>query len=75
MQTEAKTNWYEKYAEKVGVPVNHGEIADVVLEGLERNLTLYGARYCPCRVDRTRDTICPCREMRETKHCHCGLFA
>lgn len=36
--------------------------------------------YCPCKVDRTEDTKCMCKEFRdmisnkETGSCHCGLF-
>lgn len=32
--------------------------------------------YCPCKIERTEDTKCMCKEFRETKHgeCHCGLY-
>ena len=34
--------------------------------------------YCPCRIEKTPDTKCPCKEFRtETKvgeTCHCGLY-
>ena len=37
--------------------------------------------YCPCRIERTDDTLCMCREFREQLKdpsfeglCHCGLF-
>lgn len=30
--------------------------------------------YCPCRLNKTKDTICPCKEMIENNKCHCGLF-
>lgn len=32
--------------------------------------------YCPCRIDKTPDTKCPCREFREQENgeCHCGLY-
>ena len=33
--------------------------------------------YCPCRVQKTEDTKCMCKEFRETKetgYCHCGLY-
>ena len=64
--------WYDKYAKVAGVKVSKD--AKVVLEGLQRNKEKHGAKYCPCRLDRTPDTICPCKEMKETKHCHCNLF-
>ena len=32
--------------------------------------------YCPCRIVRTPDTQCMCKEFREQKigECHCGLY-
>lgn len=36
--------------------------------------------YCPCRIKRTPDTKCMCREFREAikdnkcGECHCGLY-
>lgn len=32
--------------------------------------------YCPCKIDKTDDTKCICKEFREQEsgECHCGLF-
>lgn len=36
--------------------------------------------YCPCRISRTEDTKCMCKEFREMIDngvigmCHCGLY-
>lgn len=32
--------------------------------------------YCPCRIDKTEDTKCICKEFREMEEgmCHCGLY-
>lgn len=33
--------------------------------------------YCPCRVEKTEDTKCMCKEFREMKNegeCHWGLY-
>ena len=32
--------------------------------------------YCPCKIEKTDDTKCMCKEFREQKNgeCHCGLF-
>ncbi len=37
--------------------------------------------YCPCRLDRTEDNLCICREFREQMkdpdfhgYCHCRLY-
>ena len=32
--------------------------------------------YCPCRLIRTEDTKCICKEFKEQEKgfCHCGLY-
>lgn len=30
--------------------------------------------YCPCLVLMNEDTKCPCKDFREDKKCHCGLY-
>lgn len=30
--------------------------------------------HCPCRFEKTEDTICPCKDFRETAECICGLY-
>lgn len=33
--------------------------------------------YCPCRLEKTPDTKCPCKEFREQTtegECHCGAY-
>jgi ferredoxin-thioredoxin reductase catalytic subunit len=33
--------------------------------------------YCPCRLERTPSTKCPCKEFREQTtegECHCGAY-
>lgn len=30
--------------------------------------------YCPCRLDKTPDTKCPCKDFREGGECICGLY-
>lgn len=32
--------------------------------------------YCPCRLEKTKDTKCMCKEFREQENgvCHCGLY-
>ena len=32
--------------------------------------------YCPCKIEKTPDTKCPCKEFRDQKkgECHCGLY-
>ena len=49
------------------------EMVRSIKEGLKRT-----GGYCPCRIEKTPDTKCPCKEFRtETKvgeTCHCGLY-
>jgi ferredoxin-thioredoxin reductase catalytic subunit len=68
-------SWYEKYAEAIGAQITDNPvIKDTVTEGLQNNLDELNARYCPCQIQKTKDTICPCKEFRTTGHCHCRLF-
>lgn len=33
--------------------------------------------YCPCRLEKTPDTKCMCKEFRDAPwpgECHCGLY-
>ena len=32
--------------------------------------------YCPCKIQKTPDTKCMCKEFREQEEgeCHCGLY-
>lgn len=53
-----------------------GETVRIVREGLKAK-----GGYCPCRVERTEDTKCMCREFREQiadpdfeGYCHCMLY-
>lgn len=52
------------------------EIVDTVKAGLERT-----GGYCPCRIERTDDTKCMCKEFRDQikdpefeGFCHCMLY-
>lgn len=32
--------------------------------------------YCPCKIEKTEDTKCMCKEFleQESGECHCGLY-
>lgn len=30
--------------------------------------------HCPCIKEFSNDTICPCKEFREKRICHCSLY-
>ena len=44
------------------------------IEGLRRNFKKYGAAYCPCKIERIEENICPCKEHLTTGKCICGLY-
>ncbi|MBQ0011767.1 MAG: ferredoxin thioredoxin reductase catalytic beta chain [Clostridiales bacterium] len=51
-------------------------MVNTVKEGLKRT-----GGYCPCRLERTEDTRCMCKEFREQiedptfeGYCHCLLY-
>ncbi|MEE1002986.1 MAG: ferredoxin-thioredoxin reductase catalytic domain-containing protein [Acutalibacteraceae bacterium] len=52
------------------------EIVKSVKEGLKKT-----GGYCPCRIERTEDNKCICKEFREQMadpnfegYCHCMLY-
>ena len=52
------------------------EIVKVIQDGLKRN-----GGYCPCKIEKSRDTKCMCKEFREQiedpnfeGYCHCMLY-
>jgi ferredoxin-thioredoxin reductase catalytic subunit len=67
--------WYIEYARKHGHVINpDSEIVTMITDGLDNSKRDVGVRYCPCRLEKTLDSVCPCLEFRTTNHCHCGLF-
>jgi len=51
-----------------------------VVEAVRSGLAMTGG-YCPCRLERTEDTKCMCREFKEQikdpdfeGYCHCFLY-
>ena len=65
----------ERYAEVFNAKLNSNEnLRETIIHGLERNEKLNGAYYCPCSVNKDVNTICPCKDMRESRTCHCKLF-
>ena len=50
---------------------NDEELVEEIKQRLKEN-----SGYCPCRIEKTPDTKCMCKEFREQEsgECHCGLF-
>ena len=60
--------------------IRYNEDAEVVAR--LRAALLKRELYCPCRVQRTEDNVCMCREFREQiadpafeGYCHCRLYS
>lgn len=48
-----------------------------IMDALNSNILKYGAAYCPCKLDKSQENICPCEEFRtnkDMKKCHCGIY-
>jgi ferredoxin-thioredoxin reductase catalytic subunit len=70
---------YEKFAEEHGLKLNPNEqIVEAILRALIMNEKQFGKKYCPCRIEKTDDTVCPCKylfeDIEKYGHCHCNLF-
>ena len=70
-------NARERKCRRMAVRLNDDkELVKTVREGLKRT-----GGYCPCRLERTEDNKCICREFREQiadpnfkGYCHCMLY-
>ncbi len=54
----------------------NAEVVEAIKEGLKRT-----GGYCPCRLERTEDNKCMCKEFRDQikdegfeGYCHCYLY-
>lgn len=47
------------------------QVVDKILDALDKN-----NGYCPCKLEKNKDTKCMCKEFKEQKegYCHCGLY-
>lgn len=64
---------------------DHGWILnpdDAQVEGILKGQNMlkqkFGEFYCPCYVNHTEETVCPCvyseEDVRKKGQCHCNLF-
>lgn len=72
--------WYNRVTKEV-IPVKivlnpDAAVVETVRDGLKRT-----GGYCPCRLERTEENKCMCREFREQiadpdfeGYCHCMLY-
>ena len=45
------------------------EHVDLIIKGL-----LKGNGYCPCKLQKIPENLCPCDEFITTGECHCKLW-
>jgi ferredoxin-thioredoxin reductase catalytic chain len=73
----------EKYLNKTGTSRHqNADVTEAVINGLASNLDELGRPLCPCKffpdkkaeVERSREWICACDDMKRYKYCHCLLF-
>ena len=53
------------------------ELVEEINNQLLENQKKYGKRYCPCKLDRIPENICPCKELQDMNvagECHCGKY-
>ena len=75
--------YVEKYLYKTGTSRHPDEeVTESVIMGLASNIDQVGRPLCPCNfypdkqaeVERSREWVCACDEMKQWKYCHCLLF-
>ena len=75
--------YVEKYMQKTGTSGHpDNEVTEAVILGLANNIDEVGRPLCPCNfypdkkaeVERSREWMCACDEMKKWKYCHCLLF-
>ena len=69
----------EEYANNNGVALTSDKRKrNIILNGLLKSREKFGETYCPCRVKKVPENICPCDKMSEDVEnqgmCHCNLF-
>lgn len=47
----------------------NSEHVNMIVEGLQKK-----ERFCPCRVQKTEENICCCKDFIENGHCCCKLW-
>ncbi len=72
-----------KYTEKTGT-TGHPDsgVTEAVVNGLAAHVDELGRPLCPCNfypdkkaeLERSREWVCACDEMKQYKYCHCLLF-
>ena len=69
-----------KELDKIRLLINEIEIPEgykvtenkKVIEMLREKLS--NDRHCPCQIKKTDDTLCVCKQFRDTGICKCGLW-
>jgi ferredoxin-thioredoxin reductase catalytic chain len=69
----------EQIAKQRGWCLNSdSSLLENVLKALNMKQEKFGEYYCPCRIQRIPENICPCKwasdEIAKVGHCHCRIF-
>ena len=69
----------EEKIRQEGFSMNKDEfIVNLILDSLVENYKAKGDIYCPCHLEKSERTICPCayhqEDIEKTGKCKCGLF-
>lgn len=69
----------EEHATSNGFMLNPDQnVVKSVIAGLIKNRQLYGDYYCPCRLRKDMQYVCPCashkRDIQKQGKCTCNLF-
>lgn len=75
MTLNTKNTLVEKVMERYHLKVtDNKERENIVVYKLLHNTFEFGFPFCPCQQQHSADTICPCKFIRDTGACRCGLF-
>ena len=58
------------------ISVDDEKQVERIKKAIEKKREKYGEGYCPCvaPLAHGEDTICPCKEYRETGYCCCKMY-
>lgn len=46
---------------------------DKIVEKITNRIKINNG-HCPCQLEKTSDTICPCKPLKKNGICHCNLY-
>lgn len=46
---------------------------DIFVRNLKKRIKTNNG-FCPCKLEKLPENKCPCKDFREKRDCHCGLY-